>query len=144
MNKTSLIGILMVVGLVSLLTAPPASAQTNAKFSVPFQFVAGDRVLPAGEYRVKVDSGLRRLEIRQAWADDGAFLAAVPVSTKDAARIGKLVFSAYGSVRLLQTVWIGGRAEGVELPASKAQRELAKASATNLTARTTVEVVTAQ
>ena len=52
MHKTSMIGILMVVGLVSLLMAPPASGQTIAKFNVPFEFVAGDRVLPAGEYRV--------------------------------------------------------------------------------------------
>ncbi len=144
MNKTSMIGILMVVGLVSLLSAPPASGQTIAKFNVPFQFVAGNHVLPAGEYLVKVDSSLRGIQIRQAWGDDGAFLAAVPARTMDAASIGKLVFNAYGNVRLLQTVWIGGRAEGVEVPASKAQREIAKASAANLMARATVEVVTAQ
>jgi hypothetical protein len=144
MNKTSMIGILMVVGLVSLLTAAPASGQTIAKFSVPFQFVAGDRVLPAGEYLVKVDSGLRSLQIRHAWGVDGAFLAAVPARTMDAASVGKLVFTAYGSARLLQTVWIGGRAVGLELPMSKAQRELAKAAGTNLMARATVEVVAAQ
>jgi hypothetical protein len=144
MKKTSMIGILMVVGLVSLLMAPPASGQTIAKFNVPFQFVAGGQVLPAGEYRVKVDSGLRRAEIRQAGTQDGAFLAAVPVSTMDMAVTGKLVFSANGSVRLLQSVWIGGRAERVELPTSKAQREFAKNAGANLVARATVEVVAAQ
>jgi hypothetical protein len=144
MIKTSIIGILMVVGLVSLLMAPPASGQTIAKFNVLFQFVAGDQVLPAGEYRVKVDSSLRRLEIRLAGEDDGAFLAAVPVSTMDIAVTGKLVFSAYGGVRLLQSVWIGGRTERVELPTSKAQRESAKTAGTNLVAMATVEVVAAQ
>ena len=144
MHKTSMIGILMVVGLVSLLMAPPASGQAIAKFNVPFQFVAGDRVLPAGEYRVTVDSGLRRVEIRQAGADDGAFLMAIPALTKDAANASKLVFTEYGSVKLLQWVRIGGRAEGLELPASKAQREVAKASGTNLMARAAVEVVAAQ
>lgn len=144
MHKTSMIGILMVVGLVSLLMAPPASGQTIAKFNVPFEFVAGDRVLPAGEYRVNVDSGLRRVEIRQAGADDGALLMAIPALTKDAANASTLVFIAYGSVKLLQWVRIGGRAEGLELPASKAQREMAKASGTNLMARAAVEVVAAQ
>jgi hypothetical protein len=144
MNKTSMIGILMLVGLVSLLTAAPASGQTIARFNVPFQFVAGDRVLPAGEYRVTVDSGLRRVEIRQAGADDGAFLMATPAITKDAANASKLVFTATGSVKLLQWVRIGGRAEGLELPVSKAQREFAKAAGLDLMARATVEVVTAQ
>ena len=144
MNKTSMIGILMVVGLVSLLMAPAASGQTIAKFNVPFQFVAGGQVLPAGEYRVKVDGSLRLLEIRRAGADDGSFLTAVPVSTRDIAGAGKLVFNAYGSVRLLQSVWIRGRAEGVELVTSKAQREFAKAAGAKLMARAAVEVVAAQ
>jgi hypothetical protein len=144
MNKTSMIGILMVVGLVSLLAAPPASAETIVKFNVPFQFMAGDRVLPAGEYRVRLDSGLRHVEIRQAQADDGAFLMAVPASTKDAANSTKLVFATYGSMKMLQGVRIGGRTEGVEVPASKAQREFARASGTKLVASTTVEVVAAQ
>jgi hypothetical protein len=144
MNKASMIGILMVVGLVSLLTAPPASGQTIAKFSVPFQFVAGDRVLPAGEYRIKVDSGLRLLDIRQAGADDGAFVTAIPALSTDVAGNTKLVFTAYGSVRMLQSVWVRGHAVGLELPTSKTQLELARASASNLVARTTVEVVTAQ
>ena len=69
---------------------------------------------------------------------------AIPALTKDAANASKLVFTAYGSVKLLQWVRIGGRAEGLELPASKAQREFAKASGTNLMARATVEVVAAQ
>ncbi len=144
MKKTSMVGILMVVGLVSLLTAPPASGQSIAKFNVPFQFVAGDRVLPAGQYRIKVDSALRLLEIRQELGDDGAYLAAIPAFTTEAANTTKLVFSAYGDVRLLQWVRIGGRTEGLELPTSKAQREFAKASGTNLVARATVEVVAAQ
>jgi hypothetical protein len=144
MNKTSMIGILMVVGLVSLLAAPPASAQTIVKFNVPFQFMAGDRVLPAGEYRVRLDGGLRHVEIRQALADDGAFLIAIPASTKDASNSTKLVFTAYGSMKMLQGVRIGGRAEEVELPTSKAQREFARVSGTKLVASTTVEVVAAQ
>jgi hypothetical protein len=144
MNKTSMVGILMVVGLVSLLTAPPASGETIAKFNVPFQFVAGDRVLPAGEYRIKVDSALRLLEIRQAGADDGAFVTAIPALSTDVASNTKLVFTADGSVRMLQSVWVRGRAEGVEVPTSKTQRELARASASNLVARATLEVVAAQ
>ena len=144
MNKTSMVGILMVVGLVSLLTAPPASGETIAKFNVPFQFVAGDRVLPAGEYRVKVDGALRLLEIRQALGDDGTYVAAVPAVTTDTANTTKLVFNADGGVKMLQSVRIRGRAEGVDVPTSKTQRELAKASASNLVARGTVEVVAAQ
>ena len=144
MNKTSMIGILMVVGLVSLIAAPTASGQPIAKFNVPFQFMAGDRVLPAGEYLVKVDSALRVIEIRQAWTNERAFLPAVPVSTLDTARTGKLVFGVLGSVRLLETVWVSGCSGGVQLPMSKAQREIAKAAGANLTARAAVEVSSAQ
>ena len=80
--------------------------------------------------------------------DTGAHLWTVPVQLKSAADTGRLVFHGYGNVRVLQSMWIGGRAEGVELPKSKTERELARVAGTDMIARAAVkpavEVISAQ
>lgn len=48
----------------AVLLAPPAAAQSSIlRCNVPFAFAAGDRVVPAGEYRVAIDNGLRLFRI---------------------------------------------------------------------------------
>lgn len=124
--------------------ATPANGQTMARFNVPFQFVAGDQVLPAGEYRVTVGQGLRRIDLRQVSDDKGAYLAAIPTQLNSTANTGTLVFNVYGKVRVLQAMRIRGTAEGIELPLSKVTRELARAGVTDLMAKAPVELVSAQ
>ncbi len=50
--KKTLLVALLVVGVFALAGAMPASAQSLSKVNVPFQFVVGDSVLPAGNYTV--------------------------------------------------------------------------------------------
>jgi len=136
--------IVMSLCLLVMAGATPANGQTMARFNVPFQFVAGDQVLPAGEYRVTVEQGLRRIDLRQVGGDEGAGLAAIPAQLERAVNAGTLVFNVYGSVRVLQAMRIGGRTEGIELPLSKAAREMARAGAPDLMAKAPVELVSAQ
>ena len=142
-NHWWMAGIVLAICLLAL-TSAPANGQTIAKFEIPFQFVAGDQVLPAGEYRVTVDSALRRIELRQVGQDSGAHLVAVPQHLDRAANSGKLIFNGYGTTRVLQSMQIGGRCEGVELPPSKAGREMVRAAQTTMYARTKIEITSAQ
>jgi hypothetical protein len=50
--KKNVLVALLVVGVLALAGAMPASAQSLSKVNVPFQFVVGDSVLPAGNYTV--------------------------------------------------------------------------------------------
>ncbi len=56
MKFTKMSVALLVVGLAAFAGTGPASAQSNAVLvKVPFAFIAGDRVLPAGSYRLAAD-----------------------------------------------------------------------------------------
>lgn len=103
-----------------------AAAQTAQRldFEVPFEFVAGDRRLPAGRYtvrRVKVDSeAALRIEDAQ-----GRVRATVLTNAAAApARRAALTFKRYGGRHFLAGVWMPGAPTGRELQESKQEREL--------------------
>ena len=127
--------VLMTIGVLALLAATSANAQTIARFQVPVQFLAGDKMLPAGEYRVIVKSVFRIVEVRLS-DDSGLFLLASPdQQAVTAPAKGKLVLQSYGNVHALREVWVRGDAQGFALPTSKAERELARAANANLLAK---------
>jgi hypothetical protein len=65
-NKANVI----VIGLIALLTVATAYAQPfgTMRVSVPFQFLAGDKVMPAGEYQIEIDPLFQRMALRAAMA----------------------------------------------------------------------------
>lgn len=125
MKSTTMIGIMMLVGLTALVVTP-AIAESVARFEVPFEFVVADQVLPAGQYKAVVSPALGRLELRMVGGDSGAYLAAIPVQQSSTPEAGKLVFHKYGNVRVLRGMSVRGGALGVELPPCKTERELAR------------------
>ena len=94
---------------------------------IPFDFVAGKKTLPAGEYTVKPTLATRVTLIRNA-AGRREFTTistiAVPAETMPTA--AKLVFHKYGDQYFLSQVWTPERNLGGELPESRAERELAR------------------
>lgn len=108
-----------------------ASAQTpcHLAFEAPFAFVAGERELPAGRYRirrVKPDSeAALRVEDER-----GRVLATVLTNAADApSQRAALTFIQYGGRHFLAGVWMPGAAGGRELQES-AQQRLAREQAT--------------
>jgi hypothetical protein len=49
-NNAWKIGTLMAIGVLVLLSATSAYGQTSMRFNVPFEFLAGDQTMPAGQY----------------------------------------------------------------------------------------------
>jgi len=95
---------------------------------IPFQFHAGGKVLPAGQYQVEVASDFSRM--RLGLRDGGAslYLPAHPTHRTEAtAQPATLVFHKYGNHHFLWKVWNPGGSQGYEVPASKAEREMARA-----------------
>lgn len=123
--------VLIAVSLVVLAAVTPLSAQTTwMRAQVPFQFLAGEKLLPAGEYEVELAPTSNRMTIRLMDGSAGLFL---PISynelTRPTADQGKLVFYKYGSHYVLRRVWNSGSVQGFVLPKSNTEREMAKATA---------------
>ncbi|HEY4930426.1 MAG TPA: hypothetical protein VII23_02555 [Terriglobales bacterium] len=120
--KRNLIGIL---ALVVLISSTGAFAQSYAKADVPFAFTVGSAQLPAGTYEVKaLGAGNSSIMIQNHDTNAAAMSNAgreQPRSTR-----AKLVFHRVGNSYFLAEVWRSSSAEGMILPASKQEKDLAK------------------
>jgi hypothetical protein len=110
-----------------LLAMGLASAQIGqqaVKARIPFDFTAGNKALPAGQYRVAAISALGTLSVigggsELAMVNSHAVQAnAAPTSTKH-------IFRCYGDQYFLYQVWVQGESRGRELPQTKVEKELA-------------------
>ncbi len=121
------IGTLIAASVLVMSVAGSAYAQTSAQFVIPFQFLAGDRVMPAGHYLVRVDQGARTLNVRHESGLSATALRVIPAKRSlDRVEEGRLLFKAYGDARVLARIWTRGVEDASDLPVSKAERELAR------------------
>jgi hypothetical protein len=107
-NLISKAAILMTAAVFALVAMSPASAQTSAvRANVPFEFHAGNQLMPAGEYQIALDPVSRRVEVRGVEGGAGAYLAAS--QSTDAGEVGaSLAFHRYGNTYFLREVRNGG------------------------------------
>lgn len=117
-----------VLGLGLLLAVSAASAQdSGVKANIPFEFVAGDQVLPAGEYLItREGSSGQVLLIRSNDHNEAKFATAFNCSSARPANSTRLVFHTMGGRYYLYQVWRQGFDQGRELPKSKTELRLAK------------------
>jgi hypothetical protein len=120
-----------------------ASAQTpqHLAVNVPFDFVAGDRQLPAGRYRVrriKLDSASALL-IESA--DGRARATVLTNAARGASGRATLTFKQYGDQHFLAGVWLPGAAGGRELQESKQERTLREQAAAKRAEPKTIALV---
>ena len=128
-NATVNAAVLLVAGLVVLLAAMPAQAETIMRVDIPFAFLAGEQMHPAGEYLVKIDSRARLAELRPVDGvnTDRLMLDGTLVSRKGVDSMkGFLRFQLYGSTHALQVIGAPAGEAGFGVKASKAERELAR------------------
>ena len=124
MNK-----LLVALGLGALMWVAPAGAQTTMKFDIPFSFVAGDRVAPAGTYRVSVDDRFSLVRFDSLADREVRVARLVPGATSrgwDHANAGSLQFTRQGEQFYLTGVWKPGSVSGNATVPSKRQIEATK------------------
>ena len=92
-----------------------------------FQFVAGERVMPAGEYRVDIDAQFRRLDLRHS-SGMGTFVSAAAVARKGDRGHGMLIFYKYGTSYVLRQVAAAEQAQSYALHPSRIERTLARSA----------------
>jgi hypothetical protein len=131
MKKQALRAVTMLVSIIALafMTALVSSAQSRSqqlKAHIPFDFVVGDKTLPAGEYVVGTITSnsddaivVRRRDGKQSAMRLTSSVQATMRNTR-----GKLTFyrGDEDKIYYLKDIWKSGAAEGRQLLPSKAQR----------------------
>ena len=109
--KATLLRVTVTLAIVLVFTSVTGFGQGLIKrqsFVIPFAFSVGNKVLPAGEYRVSSEAQIIRIQSK----DGKRNVAALPirtVGTKPADRV-KLTFNRNGSDYQLSEIWL---ADGV-------------------------------
>jgi hypothetical protein len=103
-------------------------ATDQLRAHVPFRFYAGDTLLPAGTYTLRVPD---RAEPDWLVLESADSRLAVHLDSQDAAAESTpteayLVFHRFGDKAFLSEVWIDGRVLGYVIPASHTQLEAEK------------------
>ena len=120
------------VAALALAAAGYAQSARDLKVTVPFDFVAGSRTLPAGQYTVSQSNNWSAIVIRSAAPAAGAVMLTNRVESPGRQEIGKLVFHRYGDRYFLSEVWGTDRSTGSQLPKPAQERELAQHSRPDL------------
>ena len=115
-----------VLALAAMATTRVVQAQETLRANIPFDFVAGNTSLPAGEYLVEASGPTHTLllidrkdAISSAFINTNAAVSAVPQSES------KLVFNRFGDRYFLSQVWTAGYSTGRQLMKTAREKEIA-------------------
>lgn len=138
MKKTvsrSMFVMLAALSLVS--TSLMGQSKFAMRMKIPFDFVAGEKAFPAGEYTVQTGGGLANsVWIRSEDPSKNLVLFSHATVVRQVQGESWLRFHRYGDRYFLSQILIEGNGTGQELPRSRAERE-------HIASRdTTAEVVT--
>ncbi|MDQ3254159.1 MAG: hypothetical protein M3R15_09680 [Acidobacteriota bacterium] len=126
-------------------TSADAQSADRIVMKIPFDFVAGKKILPAGEYTVKPTLSSRVTLIRNAdGRRDHTTILTMPVPPETLALAAKLVFHRYGDQYFLYQIWTPASERGGQLPVLRAERELAKEIASGKSEHRLVTLVVGQ
>src|SRR5438128_10623051 len=106
------------LSLIACLAAPAAYPQSSPLAgAIPFDFHAGDTVLPAGKYTVtpNVSTGVAQIRCETCQGLKTILVMMQPVIAKSTPTNGKFVFRRYGDNYFLSQVWHPGSELGREI-----------------------------
>ena len=113
-----------------LLAAFVAHAQSSRPINVrvPFDFVAAERALPAGDYTVTPAFSDHTMLIRSTDSKHALFVITIGAQSPDFQKVPKLIFHRYGKYYFLSEVWTSSTNMGSLLPKPALERMLARGS----------------
>ena len=116
------------LGLGLLFAVSGVQAQQNGvRANIPFDFVVGNQVLPAGEYVVAaLGSANQAIVIRSTDRKNAIMSVTSSCSTARPSTQTKLVFHTLGGRYFLSQIWTQGYDQGRQLRQSSTEVEMAK------------------
>jgi hypothetical protein len=122
LKKLTLLAVLAATLLISNLGLAQMGA-TQYKATIPFEFQLAGKVLPAGNYIVKVTDHF--VQIRPVDSAKGVGIVTLRAERKQTAKKDMLEFNVYGNQYFLSQVWFEGSELGRSVVTSKAEMEIA-------------------
>lgn len=120
----------VIAGLVALTfmaSTQVVQAQDHLVVTIPFDFMAGNSKMPAGDYTVKAATRTTSvLVISRVDANDSAFVPANTAVSANLQKESKLIFNCYDGRYFLSQVWMEGSSRGKELMKSAREKEMAQ------------------
>jgi hypothetical protein len=131
--KKQMITLMAAALFATTLTVMCANAQNagNIAVTIPFEFAAGGKTLPAGDYYVRRSLDGARVVMRIE-SKDGSMNIYLPTHLAQSTEVqteSKLVFTRYGKDLFLSQVWSAGRSTGAELSRTNRERLLQREAA---------------
>ena len=112
--------------LAACLAAPLCFGQVAiARATIPFNFLVGETLMPAGDYVIRDYSGSVALISEQG----RSVVALSYAESRNTSGQAKLEFMRYGDAFFLRKVWAGNSENGAALLVSKRERQIARAIA---------------
>jgi len=94
--------------------------------NVPFDFIVGDKTLPAGTYTIAKPTLSGTLLIENVDTGESTIVMSTVVEGSRPSDETRFVFTRYADQHFLDQVWVVGDVSGDKLVKSRAERELAK------------------
>ena len=116
--------LLMVIGIWAVTAEAQSVNGVSIRANIPFEFSVGDKLLPAGEYRIQQvnpSSDVVMLQIANANGEARVLVRVRSMRARDTNRT-ELVFNRYGSSYFLSTLAIEGSVDAWQAPKSHAER----------------------
>jgi len=115
----------MVLGAIAFLTIATAQAQSETvSVSIPFDYFAAGKILPAGEYTVQSGVANGVLVLRNRENGMSAMVTGSFVESNKPRADASLLFHRYGDRYFLSEIWTSpGSSYGLRLRPSNAERE---------------------
>jgi len=113
--------VLLVLAVLLMATAAHAQ-ESKVAATIPFNFVAGDRAYPAGEYLLSNNGAVLKI----IGADQTTVMLSNACEKVTPSTTTKVVFSQMGGAYFLKQIWLAGDPSGRELPRSKMEIRLAQ------------------
>ena len=128
--RKQLLKTLAAVSFLIAIAIVPAPGQTlvyRLRANIPFDFIAADKTLPAGEYSITRTRQFAGDDLLTISSSDGhrlAILLTSSVQSLTPKKHGVMVFHRYGNQHFLSEVWPAGASIGRTLFKSRSEREL--------------------
>lgn len=97
--------VITALALAFVVSAQAQTALNHKTFAVPFGFKVGNKVLPAGEYRITVESEIIRVQ-KTDGKENAVTLTQRTRGASNVASEPKLTFRRYGHEYYLSQVWL--------------------------------------
>jgi len=126
--KTRALVMAAMMALAVLASTRVAQAQETTRVNIPFDFVAGNTSLPAGEYLVETSGPTHTLLLidRKDASTSALIITNAAVSAEPQSE-SKLIFNRYGDRYFLSQVWTAGNSNGRQLLKSAREKEMEQA-----------------